>query len=146
MPWLAIAAGASALSSLFGAKRTREASKEALALGKANASYIVQETAEQQRRLKFEHSRTRATARAGVAASGFRSGKDSIGASQKAYQTTLARVQKEELAWLGKSGRMRADIAVRGGQAESNVLRSQSASMFGSALTSAAKSIYQWNA
>lgn len=146
MPWLAIASGISAFSSLFGAKRLKDSSKDAAALGRANADYIRQETAEQQRRLKEEQSRTRGTLRAGIASSGFRSGKDSTGASHKAYTQALKNAQQRELDWIGKSGRSRADIATRGGQAEASVLRSQAAGMFGSALTSAAKSIYQWNA
>ena len=143
-PWLAIAAGASVVSSLFGAVSSRKAASETEALGQSNASYILQETAEQSRRLRFEQDQVRAGVRTAIASSGFHSGRDTIGASHKAYQKTMAQVQSSELSWLQKSGKSRADIALRGGQSQATQLRSQAVGLFGSAVTSAAKSIYQW--
>lgn len=145
MSWVSVGVAAVGFfSKIGGAKDTRKAAKEAAVLGGMNARYIQQETREQQRRMREEHSRTRGTLRAGIASSGFRSGAKSTGASHKAYTQALQRTQQKELEWIGKSGKSRADIAKRGGQAEASVLRSQAAGMFGSALTSAASSIYQW--
>lgn len=143
-PWLAIAAGSSIISSLFGAMSSRKAASETEALGQSNASYILQETAEQSRRLRFEQNQVSAGVRAAIASSGFRSGKDSMGASHKAYQKTMKQVQESELNWLQKSGKSRADIAIRGGISQATQLRSQAVGLFGSAVTTAAKSIYQW--
>ena len=138
MPWLAIAGGAKLLGGLFGSSRSRRAAKEARALGEANATYIEAETAEQSRRLGFSQSRTRGTVRSQFAASGFRSGKESRGASQSAYLKTLSKVQKSELDWISKSGASRADIARRGGQMESNRLKAQGTGMFISGVAGAA--------
>ncbi len=115
MPWLAIAAGAKLLGGIFGAISSRRAAKDTLALADANAGYIKAESAEEGRRLAYNQERTRGTVRATIAASGFKSGKDTQGASSKAYESELKDVQQRELNWIYQSGRSRADIARRGG-------------------------------
>ena len=121
--------------SLYGASQSRQAGKAAEAAGAASGKYIQEETAEEARRLKFEQSKTRATTRATIAASGFRSGAASVGASHKAYMKQLEDVQSKELAWLYKSGASRADIARRGGYVEGQRLKSQAVGLYGQALT-----------
>ena len=145
-PWLAVAAISSIGSSLYGAKQASDAGKDAEALGRLNASYIGEETAEQTRRLRFEQKRTTGRARLGIAASGFRSGEESMGASSRAYLSTLKSVQEQELAWLGKSGSSRAEIARKGGQAAGAELKASSYGMYGQAIGSAATLAYNVNA
>ena len=139
LPWLAIAGGAKFLGGLFGGSSSRRAAKEAAVLGEANAQYIQQETAEQTKRLQFSQGRTRATTRATFAASGFRSGKKSQGGSQRAFMATLKQVQRQELDWLSRSGASRADIARRGGQAESSRLKAQGTGQIFSGIAGAAQ-------
>ena len=142
LPWLAIAAGAQIGSALFGGSATRRAGREAKELGRLNEKYITEETAEQSRRLRFSQGRTTSRAKAGFAASGFRSGAKSMGGSQKAYLQTLRDVQQSEMAWLQKSGQSRATIARKGGEAAASQLNAQAIGMFGQALTGAAGLAY----
>ena len=116
------------VSSLFGGSAKRKAAKKAERLGGLNADYIGEETAEQKRRLGFEQSQTRATTRTNIAASGFRSGADSMGASHQTYLKTMKTQQKSEMDWLSKSGKSRSQIAREGGDIEAAQLR---ASAFG---------------
>ena len=131
MAWISVGIAAIGVgTSLYGASQARGAGKDAEALGAASASYILEETAEEARRLRFRQARTRGTSRAVISASGFRSGAQSMGASSKAYLKTLKDVQGKELAWLQRSGESRADIARRGGQTEgvsSNLCSARSA-------------------
>ncbi len=137
MAWISVGIAVVGVgTSLYGASQSRQAGKEAKILGGLNADYILEETAEETRRLRFEQQRTLGTARAGIAASGFRSGAESIGGSQKAYLTQLKDVQQRELAWMQKSGASRADIARKGGAVEGRRLKSQSIGLYGQALTS----------
>ncbi|NGX26704.1 MAG: hypothetical protein K940chlam6_00629 [Chlamydiae bacterium] len=101
MAWIAVGiAVVGVATSVYGASQTRKAGKAAEQLGGVNAAYIQQETAEEARRLKFEQQKTRATSRATIAASGFRSGVSTMGFSQKEYMSQLQRIQSSELAWL----------------------------------------------
>ncbi len=138
MPWLAIAGGIKLLGGLFGARSSIRAGKDTKILAGMNANYIRQETYEQSRRLKFQQERTRGTVRANIAASGFRSGKKTKGASFKAYESVLAREQKSELDWLYKSGKSRANIAIRGGDSQARQLRSQGTAQLFSGVAGAA--------
>ncbi len=135
MAWFAIGiAAVGVATSVYGAVQSKKAGKEAEVLGGMNAAFIRQETAEEARRLRFEQERTLGRSRSVIAASGFRSGKKSMGASSKAYMTTLKGVQQKELAWLAKSGASRADIAQRGGMVEGQRLKSQATGLFGQAI------------
>ena len=137
MAWFNVGiAAVGVATSLYGASKSKSAGRGAERLGVANAAYIQEETAEEARRLRFEQSKTRATSRATIAASGFRSGVSSMGFSQKAYMKQLQEVQTAELAWLQKSGRSRADIARKGGQLEGKILKTQAVGLYGQALTS----------
>ena len=139
MAWIAVGiAVIGVATTVYGAKQTSKAGKAAEQLGGVNAAYIQQETAEETRRLKFEQSKTRATSRATIAASGFRSGVSTMGFSQKEYMTQLQNIQTSELAWLQKSGASRADIARRGGVVAGKTLKSQAIGLYGQALTQAA--------
>ncbi len=143
-PWLAVAAGSKVIGALFGGSAANKAAGQAQDLAKANVSYISQEAVEQKRRLRFEQERTMGTAKAGVAASGFRSGKESMGASQRSYLDTLADVQKKELDWITRSATSRSNIAKRAGDSAASQLRSQGTAQLFSGLSSAASTMYQW--
>ena len=133
MAWFAV--GITVATTLYGASQSRKAGKAAEELGGVNAAYIREETAEETRRLRFEQERTLGRSRAVIAASGFRSGKESMGASSRAYMATLKDVQEKELTWLQKSGESRADIAQRGGMVEGQRLKSQATGLFGQAIS-----------
>lgn len=143
-PWLAVSVGAQIFGGLLGASASDRAAEDAKRLGKLNASYITEETAEQTRRLKFTQERTQASVRAGQAASGFRSGEKSMGASSKAFMSTLKDVQQSELDWLNKAGKSRAEIARRGGEAQASTLRAQGVSQLFSGAAGAASTVLQY--
>ena len=122
MSWVSVGvAGVGFVSSLFGSSQKRKAAKEAKQLGIANAANIKMESEEEARRLRLAQEQTTGKAKLGIAASGFRSGKKSMGGSHKAYLANLKSVQQSELDWIAKSSRSRQDIARRGG----NVAASQ---------------------
>ncbi len=126
MPWVAVASLAlGVVSSLFGASASRSAEKKARRLGGLNASYIIEETQEQKRRLGFEQKQTTATTKTNIAASGFRSGSTSMGASHQSYLSTMKAQQKSEQDWLSKSGRSRALIAREGGNIAAQQMKAQ---------------------
>ncbi len=141
--WIMIAAGAQLAQGLFGASASSTAANQTLDLARSNVSYINQEAEEQKRRLKFTHSRTRATARATQAASGFTSGKKTMGASARAYQKTLKDVQQSELDWITKSAKSRADITLRGGQMQASQLRTQGTGQLFGGVAGAASTLYK---
>ncbi len=130
MAWVATAiAGASFVTSLYGASQQRKAGKQSKELGRENAAFIAMESAEEARRLLLSQEQVRGTAKHRIAASGFRSGKDSMGASHKAYLTNLKSVQEGELDWLKKSSLSRQKIAELGGQMQQTQMN---AAAFGS--------------
>ena len=137
MTWIAVGiAAVGVATSIYGASQSRKAGKSAEQAGAASGKYILEETAEETRRLRFEQSKTRATSRATIAASGFKSGVSTMGFSHKEYMKQLQGVQTAELAWLQKSGASRADIARRGGVVAGKTLKSQAVGLYGQALTS----------
>ena len=137
MAWISVGiAAVGVATSIYGASQSRKAGKSAEAAGAASGQYILAETAEETRRLRFEQSKTRATSRATIAASGFHSGISTMGFSQKEYMSQLQRIQTSELAWMQRSGASRADIARRGGYVEGQRLKSQAVGLYGQALTS----------
>ena len=142
-PWLMVAAGAQLAGGIFGSKASGDAANQAIDLSRANAWYIQQETNEQKRRLEFEQGRTRASARLRAAGSGFRSGKKSMGASSKAFLSTLKDVQQSELDWITTSGKSRADIALRGGQSQASQLRAQGTAQLIGGAAGAASTLYK---
>ena len=147
MAWIAVGiAVIGVATTVYGAKQTSKAGKAAEQLGGVNAAYIQQETAEEARRLKFEQSKTRATSRATIAASGFRSGVSTMGFSQKEYMSQLQQIQSSELAWLQKSGASRADIARRGGVVAGKQLKSQAIGLYGQAISQAASGFGSYQA
>ena len=147
MTWFAVGIAAIGVgTSLYGASQARKAGKSAEALGAASSKYILEETAEETRRLRFEQSKTRGRSRAVIAASGFRSGAESIGGSSKAYLKQLRDVQSRELAWLQKSGASRADIARRGGAIEGQRLKSQATGLYGQAISTGLQGFGIWKA
>ncbi len=126
MVWLAAAGLAiSVVGSLFGASQASKAAKKAERLGALNADYIGEETAEQKRRLRFEQGKTTATAKTNIAASGFRSGARTQGASHTAYMKSMKTQQQSELDWLTKSGESRAKIAREGGDMAASQMKAQ---------------------
>ena len=133
MAWYAV--GVTIATSLYGASQSRKAGKQAEELGGINAAFIREETAEESRRLRFEQEKTSGRSRSVIAASGFRSGKRSMGASSQAYLKQLKDVQQKELAWLQKSGESRADIARRGGLLEGKKLKTQAVGLYGQAIS-----------
>ena len=133
MAWFAV--GITVATSLYGASQSRKAGKQSEELGRVNAAFIRQETAEESRRLRFEQAKTAGRSRAVIAASGFRSGGKTVGASSRSYLQQLKEVQQKELAWLQKSGTSRANIATRGGQVEGQRLKSQATGLYGQAIS-----------
>ena len=124
--WIAIAAGAQIGSALIGASASSTAASNSIQLSRDNAWMIQQETNEQSDRLKFTQGRAEASSRLRTAASGFRSGKTSMGASSRAFQDTLKGVHQRELDWLQKSSKSRIDLTLKAGRMESENLKSQS--------------------
>ena len=141
--WIAIAAGAQIGSAILGSNASNTAANQALDLSRTNAWMIQQETNEQTRRLKFSQGRTRAKTRATQAASGFRSGKRSMGASARAYEKTLASVQQSELDWIQKSSKSRIDLVLKQGTMESANLRTQATGQLFGGVASAASTLYK---
>ena len=133
MAWFAV--GVTVATSLYGASQARKAGKASEELGGINAAFIREETAEESRRLRFEQEKTSGRSRAVIAASGFKSGRRTMGASSRAYLKQLKDVQQRELAWLQKSGASRADIARRGGLIEGQRLKSQAVGLYGQAIS-----------
>ena len=140
MAWISIGIAVIGVgTSLYGARQSTKAGKAAEEAGAASGKYILEETAEETRRLRFEQGKTRATSRAVIAASGFRSGAESMGSSQRAFMSTLKDVQASELAWLEKSGASRAEIARKGGVAQGRALKTQAVGLYGQAITAGLK-------
>ena len=133
MAWFAV--GITVATSLYGAKQARKAGKQSEELGRMNAVFIGQETAEESRRLVFEQQQIAGRSRSVIAASGFKSGAKTIGASSKAYLLRLKDVQQKEMAWLRRSGFSRANIARQGGVAEGQRLKSQAVGLYGQAIS-----------
>lgn len=144
IPWAAISAGSSVLGGLFGRSGAKEAARRARELGRLNSRFIIDESREQSRRLRYEFERTKGSARATIAGSGFRSGRDSMGSSHKAYLAELTDVQNKELAWLDRSAQSRSKIARMGGESQAASLESQGNAMLLRGLSSAAATIHAW--
>lgn len=126
MAWPAVAAlGLQVVSSLFGANASSSAASKARRLSNKNALFIGAEGAEQKRRLAFGHQQTRSTTRTNIAASGFRSGKQSMGGSHRAYLRSMKNQQSRELDWITRSTKSRQDIARAGGQIISDQMKAQ---------------------
>ena len=143
--WISVGISAvSFIGSLFGASEKKKAARKAEALGGLNASFIAQESAEETRRLRESQERTTGTAKLGIAASGFRSGEKSMGASHKAYLANLKQVQQSELDWIGKSSLSRQKIAKMGGQAQASQLRASAIGDYASAASSGFEAYGAW--
>jgi hypothetical protein len=129
----AIGGIAGAASSYFGGKSADRAAKRAarqqIAIGKANAAIIGEETAESERRFDIDTAKTLSTGKAIAAASGFGSGGSSglrgNGNSMDNYMTNMASEMRLERDWMGKSGRSRQKAVKLGAQYSSDALRSQ---------------------
>ena len=136
MAWFSVAISVIGVAtSLSAAKQARKAGRQSEELGRMNAVFIGQETAEESRRLVFEQQQIAGRSRSVIAASGFKSGAKTIGASSRAYLLRLKDVQQKELAWLQKSGRSRANIAKAGGISEAQRLKSQATGLYGQAIS-----------
>lgn len=117
MVWVGTAiAAVGFVTSMMGAHEQRKAGKKGKQLGIENAAFIAMESAEEKRRLKMQQEQDTGTAKHRIAASGFRSGKESMGKSHQAYLANLEQVQQSELDWITKSSLSRQKIAEMGGQ------------------------------
>lgn len=101
----------SAASAGYSIYNSERAAKEAERMGEKNARAIEAETEEAARRAAKDAKRSEARARAAAATLGLG------GESVDLYLKDLANTNKEQVDWMKKSGKSRADIAREGGQA-----------------------------
>lgn len=106
-----VAAGAAAVgavSSIIGGNKAKDAAREA---GRANATLIQSETAEQLRRTRLQFEQQLGTTRAFIGASGVRM---DVG-TPKRYLNYMRQEQNRQLDWTQKAGDMRARAARKQG-------------------------------
>ena len=109
LEWVAAGSAAvGAVSSIIGGNKAKKKAKEA---GRANASLIQQETAEQLRRTRLQFDQQIGLTRAMIGASGVQL---NVGTPQR-YVDFMRKEQRAQLDWTEKAGKLRASAAKKQG-------------------------------
>lgn len=113
-----VSAIASAASTAYSVKSSRDAKKDAEKAAKLQADKERRQTAEEKRRLAAENARRESMARARAASSG------ASGTSADAYMEALKKSGRKEIDWLSQVGATRYNQAVQRGKSEQNRINS----------------------
>ncbi len=115
--WGAVIAGMGMLMKSGGA---RGAARDARKTASINANLILEEGAEESRRLRSDISKAEGLMGAMSAASGVQAS-----GTRDLYMKDVKKENQNQLAWLWKSTQQRANVVRRGGQLQSSQLKSQ---------------------
>lgn len=134
---LGVAAGIKLGTSLIGAKKQKDAGKQADAIARENAERIKQETDKQLERTGRQQEFTMSSAQASQAGSGIRSG---AGTTQS-YLDEMQKTFQEDLDWIEQSGASQESIA----RAEGSLAKKQaSAQAWGTVATGVSGVLDLW--